>query len=504
LLLKDEQSLQITIEQKEQAVAELTVSLRQMEEAKRALENELGTELLAHLRPEEQSELRQLNDEIATRKTELPAAAAHRAELEGQKNALQNLLSANLLKRQVEIQEELGSLALVEETDQLQQRQRDLSLLQGSVQANSRRLKEIDREMEARNVRIRDLKVSIDDLKAAENKYAQQMQSESKNMEKLLNKRSLLLQKKEECMNKIRELGSLPSTVENYKGLERKELLRMLDQTSKQLQQYSQVNKKAGDQYVSFTQQHSELLHKKREADEAAQKIGELIRVLDDRKDVAIERTFKGVARHFQEVFSELVPDGSGYLVMQKSKEGAAAAEGQADGHRIAQYTGVAIKVSFSQSAETQHMQFLSGGQKSLVALALIFAIQRCDPAPFYLFDEIDSALDPAHRAAVANMIKKQSEKAQFITTTFRPELVTAAKKHYGITFKNKVSTIKAIKKSKALEIIRAEAEQEQDRAETTLQLPVTPLILHPPAFDEHPTEPLRPALSEEPSAEEL
>ncbi len=49
-------------------------------------------------------------------------------------------------------------------------------------------------------------------------------------------------------------------------------------------------------------------------------------------------------------------------------------------------------------------MQQLSGGQKSLVALTLIFAIQKCDPAPFYLFDEIDQALDAQHRKAVAGL----------------------------------------------------------------------------------------------------
>ena len=61
------------------------------------------------------------------------------------------------------------------------------------------------------------------------------------------------------------------------------------------------------------------------------------------------------------------------------------------------------LKVSFTgNKAEMRDMQQLSGGQKSLVALTLIFAIQKCDPAPFYLFDEIDQALDSQHRKAVA------------------------------------------------------------------------------------------------------
>jgi len=85
-------------------------------------------------------------------------------------------------------------------------------------------------------------------------------------------------------------------------------------------------------------------------------------------------------------------------------------------------------------------MQQLSGGQKSLVALTLIFAIQKCDPAPFYLFDEIDQALDAQHRKAVADMIHELSKDAQFITTTFRPELLEHADKFYGVKFRNKAS----------------------------------------------------------------
>jgi ABC-type dipeptide/oligopeptide/nickel transport system ATPase subunit len=63
------------------------------------------------------------------------------------------------------------------------------------------------------------------------------------------------------------------------------------------------------------------------------------------------------------------------------------------------------FQVSFTGKGETQSMKQLSGGQKTVVALTLIFAIQRCDPAPFYLFDEIDAALDPQYRTAVGSIL---------------------------------------------------------------------------------------------------
>jgi structural maintenance of chromosome 3 (chondroitin sulfate proteoglycan 6) len=102
-------------------------------------------------------------------------------------------------------------------------------------------------------------------------------------------------------------------------------------------------------------------------------------------------------------------------------------------------------------------MSQLSGGQKALVALSIIFAIQRCDPAPFYLFDELDQALDSTYRGAVAAMIQRQAnahQATQFITTTFRPELVSVAAKCYGISLQNKNSNIHALSKSDALSFV--------------------------------------------------
>jgi structural maintenance of chromosome 3 (chondroitin sulfate proteoglycan 6) len=87
----------------------------------------------------------------------------------------------------------------------------------------------------------------------------------------------------------------------------------------------------------------------------------------------------------------------------------------------------------------------------------------RCDPAPFYLFDEIDANLDAAHRTAVANLIHAQSSKAQFITTTFRPEMLHVAERFYGVTYTNKVSRIGLISQEDALGII---AEEEAERSD--------------------------------------
>lgn len=84
------------------------------------------------------------------------------------------------------------------------------------------------------------------------------------------------------------------------------------------LKKYAHVNKKAFEQYQNFTKQRDELLARREELDTSAESIQELIETLDQRKDEAIERTFKQVSKYFEEVFETLVPDGRGLLVMQK------------------------------------------------------------------------------------------------------------------------------------------------------------------------------------------
>uniref|UniRef100_A0A0D9VBW1 RecF/RecN/SMC N-terminal domain-containing protein n=1 Tax=Leersia perrieri TaxID=77586 RepID=A0A0D9VBW1_9ORYZ len=246
-------------------------------------------------------------------------------------------------------------------------------------------------------------------------------------LEQLMRSRRMHLDKQEECMAKIRDLGSLPAgAFATYKLENKKQLQKMLYDCNNNVNIYRE-----------------EGLH--------------LMLVI--RKDESIERTFNGVARHFREVFSELVQGGHGHLVIMRKKDGHAADDdNDEDGPcepdpegRIEKYIGV----SFTGKGETQSMKQLSGGQKTVVALTLIFAIQRCDPAPFYLFDEIDAALDTQFRTAV-DMIRRLADTAdtQFTATTFRPEIVKVADKIYGVTHKNRVSYVTLVSKQQALHFI--------------------------------------------------
>jgi structural maintenance of chromosome 3 (chondroitin sulfate proteoglycan 6) len=194
------------------------------------------------------------------------------------------------------------------------------------------------------------------------------------------------------------------------------------------------------------------------------QAIEELVKVLDQRKDETIIRTFKQVKKSFSEIFSELIPDGKASLVMNSSDE---------NDLSVNKCTGISITVQFSGDGEAQIMQQLSGGQKSLVALCLIFAIQKCDPAPFYLFDEIDAALDSAHRLSVAKMIKKQSEKTQFVIASFKNETLDIADHFYAISFKNKVSQITQCTKKESLIVLEEEKKVQDDDDEEEEETPV-------------------------------
>lgn len=309
------------------------------------------------------------------------------------------------------------------------------------------------------------MELVLEDLKKNESDQENQILEKTKLLDKLLNERNMLLDTIQQKQRMIRELGSLPKKeIDELTDLSEKVLLAELKVTHEKLKQYSGVNRKAMEQFVSFNEQRQSLVDRKEELVKEKESIEHLISSLDLQKEDTIFTTFQTVSQHFKEVFSELVRGGSGELVMITDMEEDEGEEGldeekgspqlkasQKKKSSMSSYRGVQVRVSFTESSQQFEMNQLSGGQKALVALAFIFAIQRCDPAPFYLFDEIDQALDANYRTEVARLISQQvnhsNPPAQFITTTFRPEMVSVANQCYGIALQNKSSHIYSITK---------------------------------------------------------
>uniref|UniRef100_A0A8C4R5I3 Structural maintenance of chromosomes 3 n=1 Tax=Eptatretus burgeri TaxID=7764 RepID=A0A8C4R5I3_EPTBU len=457
MMKEKQQQVDKTFMPKQRSHQSLEAGLKAMESTRESLKAELGTDLLSQLTLEDQRRVDALNDEIRSLQLDNRQLLSERIKYGSVRNRLETYLNENLRKRYDQVESELGELRETESNTSLTTTNSELEHIKRRIKETLERSDELDTLMDKLEGEVKEVQRNIDQFKNREKEQVDAINHDVKELEKMTNRQSMLLKKKEEYMKKIRELGSLPQDAfEKYQNLSLKQLFKKLEHCNQELKKYGHVNKKALDQFVNFSEQKEKLMKRQEELDRGYKSIMELMNVLELRKYEAIQLTFKQVSKYFSEVFQKLVPGGKATLIMKKGDvEGASSQEesegtGDVDGDRtpgtsqppvpsVEQFTGVSIRVSFTgKQAEMREMQQLSGGQKSLVALALIFAIQKCDPAPFYLFDEIDQALDAQHRKAVSDMISELAVNAQFITTTFRPELLESADKFYGVKFRNK------------------------------------------------------------------
>ncbi|SGY80329.1 BQ5605_C008g05358 [Microbotryum silenes-dioicae] len=473
----DEERQRARIHKLETTLATLRADARNLTQERDAYQAELRTPMVQSLTAQEQAQVAQLNVEVDRLKKELARLSESLADVAGRKNLLEIDLSENLRRRREELRsriETFGTGGAAKDAQEgtgedVELRKRELKALGKQIEDLTSKLDDIETETESLNAQVASLEKEREKKEAQHADDQRTIARQQKNVERYLHKRQILMQRKDECNKKIRDLGVLPEEafVETTVTSEK---------VNEALKAFSHVNKKAFEQFTSFTKQQADLTSRQEELDESAKSITDLIDTLDARKDQAIDRTFKQVADNFRTVFEKLVPAGKGELIMQR-REGLRGddemdvdedEEEAEDGVAVENFVGVTIRVSFnSKTNEGLKIQQLSGGQKALVALAMsepistiVFAIQKCDPAPFYLFDEIDANLDADRRTGVAAMIGELSKTGQYICTTFRPEMIPHADAYFGVIFNaTKISNVKKLTADQCGEFIEA-AEQ--------------------------------------------
>lgn len=182
--------------------------------------------------------------------------------------------------------------------------------------------------------------------------------------------------------------------------------------------------KNVSERYTLLKTQHDDLI-------EAEEKLNGIIESLDKAMREQFIARFKEIAVNFDRVFKELFGGGKGTLELMEDED--------------ILYAGVRI-IASPPGKKLQNMMQLSGGEKALTAIALLFAIQSLKPSPFCLLDEIEAALDDANVKRYAQYLHNLTEDTQFIIITHRRGTMNAADVLYGITMQEKgVSTLVSV-----------------------------------------------------------
>ncbi|MCE8423051.1 MAG: chromosome segregation protein SMC, partial [Candidatus Methanoperedens sp.] len=191
------------------------------------------------------------------------------------------------------------------------------------------------------------------------------------------------------------------------------------------------VNMRAIDEYNDVGSRQKDLKSRRDTLFHEREEIIIRIKKYEELKKEAFMNSFNGINEQFKQVFAEL-SEGTGGLFLEKPDEPFSG--------------GMTIKAQPSEKT-LQRLEAMSGGEKSLTALSLLFAIQQYRPAPFYAFDEIDMFLDGVNADRVAKRIQKSAGKAQFIVVTLRKPMIEAAKRTIGVSMQeNNISSVTGIK----------------------------------------------------------
>lgn len=204
---------------------------------------------------------------------------------------------------------------------------------------------------------------------------------------------------------------------------DRQELKKSISKLKEEIKQLGNVNVNAIDDYKEISERYEFMNQQRNDLVEAEEMLHKIITELDDGMKAQFTEMFAKIQVEFDKAFKELFGGGKGTLELIEPEN-------------ILE-TGVRI-ISQPPGKKLQNMMQLSGGEKALTAIALLFAIQNLKPSPFCLLDEIEAALDDSNVGRFANYLHKLTKNTQFIVITHRRGTMAAADRLYGITMQEK------------------------------------------------------------------
>lgn len=322
----------------------------------------------------------------------------------------------------------------------------------GYTKRKSSKKSEINEQVKRRDKlldEIEELNLEIEDLKrklGEEKKRAQKLGADFESLEgkrdniqeeikKLRESKEKVKSKHDELQRKVGDIRiekakvdsrivDIKINIDNLKDKDFKKgdidkMEKSLEHVKQKLHSLEPVNMKAIDLYEEEMKEYSEFKEKFDKLKEERNSVIEFIEEIENKKKDVFYSVFNPVSEYFSELFPRLSPNGSAELVLEDEEDPLSG--------------GLFINAS-PRGKNVSSMEALSGGEKVITALAFLFALQRFKPAPFYLLDEVDAALDQKNSMRFVELLKESVEEAQLLVISHNHTVVKEADSLFGVS----------------------------------------------------------------------
>lgn len=462
---------QIQQELRKASVVENTAKMNVEQISVRMEEAKLRCGVYAAEQEKLERDLREIDDNEESIRMELETSENLEQELNTRIEELQRMLDEERVTESAQMKEsEEVHLSLAALEQQAAFIMENVSRIDEEIAKFEEELKELDsnkdsasEEIRGKEEKIRELRQTIEDSKELFEEINKEIKAQTENRDALNQKHKDFLRMREELSKHISSLDKecfrLNSQKESYEAASEKQMnymweeyeltynhamelrdenltdlsymKRQIQNLKNEIRKLGTVNVNAIEDFKNISERYEFL---KGQHDDLVEAEATLVQIIDE-LDVAMRKQFTEqfgrIAEEFNSVFKQLFGGGKGTLELMEDEDILEA--------------GIRI-IAQPPGKKLQNMMQLSGGEKALTAISLLFAIQNLKPSPFCLLDEIEAALDDNNVSRFAQYLHKLTKNTQFIVITHRRGTMASADRLYGITMQEKgVSTLVSV-----------------------------------------------------------
>ena len=308
----------------------------------------------------------------------------------------------------------------------------ELNNLKDKIKKQEKELKEKEEEEKKFYSKFRGLFNTRENIEGKKKKNEDRIQS------KIDSIRKLELRLNTATINNASIKASLAGLYEEFKQYENVKILKKnedelkkeINDFEKMVEKIGNVNLRALEIYETVEKEYDELLKKKETLIGEKEDVVNMMNEIEQKKGGLFTKTFDVINENFKRIFLLLTTKGEASLELENPENPFE--------------EGLRIKVRIAGN-KFLDIRGLSGGEKTLTALAFIFAIQEYEPASFYILDEVDAALDKHNSEKLAKLLREYSNKAQYIMISHNDSVISEADNLYGISMEKETGLSKVV-----------------------------------------------------------